>query len=286
MTYISEPLRVRASSLPTWSDCARRAATRMFRRTIAGAGFELRQTDQAVGGIIGSAVHAGNAYALTEKMNGDQASNGEANDRSIETLHEGMQSGVIYDDTTRNRNTAEKQVTKMVGSYRDHVIPKVEPTAVEQNLEITLQDGTILSGTCDMLCAAFGGLRDAKTGKVRRSPASQLGSYSLIWRSHGHDVKGLREDYIPRVNAKNSQPKPESYDYHLAACEHETLAVVADIKRCREEFERRYQLADPRLPPETAFLANPHSMLCSDKYCPAWGTNFCRVHKDAKEQKE
>ncbi|CAO3439801.1 hypothetical protein [Azospirillum argentinense] len=33
-----------------------------------------------------------------------------------------------------------------------------------------------------------------------------------------------------------------------------------------------------------AFAANPSSKLCSDRFCPAWGTAFCREHQtDDKE---
>jgi hypothetical protein len=33
-----------------------------------------------------------------------------------------------------------------------------------------------------------------------------------------------------------------------------------------------------------AFPANPGSKLCSAKWCPAWGTTFCREHQPSKDE--
>jgi hypothetical protein len=35
--------------------------------------------------------------------------------------------------------------------------------------------------------------------------------------------------------------------------------------------ERRIRPGDP-----WAFQSNPNSVLCGERFCPAWGTDFCR----------
>ena len=87
----------------------------------------------------------------------------------------------------------------------------------------------------------------------------------------------LIEDFIRRSSLKNPPPEPTSLASAVAAAEQEAREILRDIERSLAEFERR--LATYDLPPEGAFLANPQSMLCSDRYCSAWGTKFCRAHR-------
>jgi hypothetical protein len=69
------------------------------------------------------------------------------------------------------------------------------------------------------------------------------------------------------VPIKNKQPDVLSVEYDLETCEQQTEATIAridlDLKAFTESGDR------------DAFLANPSSTLCSDRFCPAAGTNFC-----------
>ena len=54
------------------------------------------------------------------------------------------------------------------------------------------------------------------------------------------------------------------------------------MKRAIQDFVDRLAGTN-RGAPEGAFRANPMSMLCASKYCPAWDTGFCRLHRGTKE---
>lgn len=275
-------LIIRPSSLPAWNDCARRQAARLFPRLIEAAGYTLRSPGRSVGAIVGTATHAGAAKTLEDKMKtGEIGQEVDALDASVESLTEEIKLGsVIWDETTRNKSTAEKQVLRMVKSYRTHLAPKISPIAVEERLKVDLGDGLILSGQSDTICREPGAIRDTKTGKQRSGNAAQYGGYGIIQRSHGRDIERVTEDFIQRVAENREQPAPVSLDYGLAACEHAAVEAISDIKQSVDEFGRRLSKMTPDEPPEYAFRANPMSVLCSEKYCSAFGTDFCRVHKE------
>src|SRR3990167_1255568 len=50
---------IRPSSLSSFMDCGRRAATKLFWREIHGAGFTLRSLPAGIGAATGTATHAG-----------------------------------------------------------------------------------------------------------------------------------------------------------------------------------------------------------------------------------
>ena len=58
---------VRASSLGGYQDCPRRSASRMFRKEIVAAGYELRETTNGIGAAVGTSVHKGGKVMLDEK---------------------------------------------------------------------------------------------------------------------------------------------------------------------------------------------------------------------------
>ncbi len=275
---------IRPSSLPSWDDCSRRVAAQLFRPLILSAGYELRMLDTNVGAIVGRATHSAAAHMLKTKIaDGTLGSEEDAGACAIEAYEENLsEGGVIWDEVTTGRNDGERQVLRMVRSYREQIAPGIEPEAVERRLECDLGDGFVLSGRPDQVVREFnGGIRDLKTGKGLRANGTQYGSYSLLVRSHGGRVQRLIEDFVPRVRLRQPQPRPQSVGYNIAACENAAAQTIQDMKSSVENFVRRLQSG--RQAPEGAFRANPMSMLCSDRYCAAWGTTFCRLHKGAKE---
>jgi hypothetical protein len=268
--------------LPAWNDCSRRVAAQLFRIVINSAGYKIRKLDSNVGAIVGRATHSAAAFMLKTKIEdgtlGDEAEAGACAIESFETNL--ADSTVIWDDATPGRNDGERQVLRMVRSYRAAIAPNINPESVEKRLECDLGDGFILSGQPDQVVREFGGnIRDLKTGTGRRANGVQYGTYSLLVRAHGGAVEKLIEDYVPRVRLKNPQPDPESIEHDVVACEHAARETIGDMKRSLTEFVRRLQSGGS--PPEGAFQANPMSMLCSEKYCSAHSTPFCRLHKGA-----
>lgn len=271
---------IRASSLPGWNDCARREAARIFADLIQAAGYSLKKRPPTVGACVGTAVHEAAHEAMKSKIEtGNVGPEDACLDRAMDALSTEIEHECLWDRITGDKNTAERQIVRMVVSFRDDAAPQIEPVESERRLEADLGDGFTITGQKDILCRAKQGIRDIKTGTMQRANGGQYGAYSLIDRAHGHTIDTLSEIFIPRKSLRSEQPPPTFTGYDVAACERLARQTIDDIKRSVEDFNRRLVSGND---PSSAFRANPMSMLCGDKYCPAWGTNFCRVHKQEK----
>ena len=272
---------IRCSSLPTWEDCARREASKLFRHLIVDAGFQLRQLETHVGALVGGGVHKGAAISLQNKMDkGDPGNEEEAEDAGVAEFDERMSSeGAIFDGTSRNPSTAQKQVARMVRKYHRTLVPQISPVSVEQRMEAPLGAGFALVGHSDVVAQELARLRDLKTGVMQRANGSQYGSYALLCEAEGIDVRQIVEDYLPRVSLQKEQPDPVTTLIPFAEAKWRAYETLEDIQGSVAEFKER--LSSGSRPPEGAFRANPMSMLCSEKFCPSWGTNFCKAHKGA-----
>lgn len=277
---------IRPSSLPNFRDCARRAVAGLFRPLIVEAGYELKRVTISVGAHVGTAVHAGAAWSLEQKIASgteDQGNEAEAIDTAQAAFHERAElEGCSTDDTTPTTSTAMEQIKRMVKVYRRTLGREIKPVAVENRLEADVGDGFIVSGQFDAVAREPGRLRDLKTGvKMPSGVGAQLGVYSMLRRTHGiDDIEELAVDYLPRVAIGKEQPPPTTVPLPLGISEQEAIETVGDLKTSWAEFERRLKEGDR--PPEMAFRANPSSNLCSAKWCPAHSTRFCRSHSGAQ----
>jgi hypothetical protein len=270
-------LYIRASMLPGYADCARRAAAKQWRRQIEAAGYNtLRETRPSVGAAVGTAVHAAAAHMLQAVIDGapDPAPANEGIAIAIEAFREETAPGVEWDDTTPNLAAAETQIERLTRAYRAGVAVHVEPAAVEQAWEATLGEEWVLTGQCDVLTLG-GTIRDLKTGALLRPYQAQGGAYSLLARSQKPAivVTGLAVDFIRRIPRTKPQEPPETTEYNLSVSERIAYSVIERIRQDWRMF--RVRLEDGVGAPEEAFLANPMSMMCRPQYCPAHGTNWC-----------
>jgi len=290
-------LVIRPSGLTSWNDCARRGFASMALDRMTGAplaelmrlgSFDLKPRDNGVGAAVGSGVHAGAAYTLNTKMEtGEIGNDNEAEDRAVEEFQTRTEEeGVIWDQTTRDRDTAKRQISRMTRTYRRKLAPELEPVIVERRLQAVVDDTPgqkcIVSGQPDTVAQMGEELHDLKTGVQQRANGAQYGCYGMVARAHGYPVDVFIEDFIKRVNPKNDQPDPTAMKLLTHVCEQLALDTINDIRRSIAEFESR--LAHGNAPPEGAFRANPLSMMCSDRYCAAHSTPFCRSHLPAKEK--
>lgn len=263
---------IRPSSLPTFVDCQRRCAARTAPRMIEDMGYKLRDLPQRVGPAVGTATHAAVAHTMLNKIaTGESANQTETEQAGLEALDETVSHGVEFDGITPNFNSAQKQVVRLYRVYRLHLESTIEPTEVEHRIERQTKRGNTLSGQPDVVDL---GIRDTKTGVVHRVNMLQLGAYSLLKRAEGGDVRYLVEDYIQRVDIAKEQPVPMTFNYDLDVSERAAGRVILDIE---ERFARFEESQD-----EMEFIANPGSMLCSDRWCTAHSTDFCREHAGAK----
>lgn len=258
-------MQIRVSSLPQYPDCPRRTAAKLWQAAIGEAGYELRQVESSIGASVGTGTHAAAAFDLEERMDGREPNTTESEQRGIQALEDDIQDGVIWDKTSPNLSTAQKQVIRQAKQYRNDVVPATQPVAVEQRYKATTPGGRTLTGQSDLLDQAM--LRDTKTGKMQRVNLAQYGGYSLLLKSNGLRVDRIGEDFIQRVSIRDPQPPVATKEYPVAQAERVAYGIIQAMEADLDQFE-----ADGT---PQAFLANPASMLCSPEYCPAFGTAFC-----------
>jgi hypothetical protein len=271
------PTIIRCSALTAYPDCNRRGAARLFWREISAMGFRLRSTPRGIGAAIGSAVHKAAEIILKEKAEtGSLPPSTVAADCAAETLIEGLREGVEFDRVTANRVEGEVTAVGMARAYHRVVAPEVEPIIVEERLEAEVAPGLILAGQPDVVAREPHRVRDLKTSlRVGGSHAPQVGAYALLARSHGLDIAEAAVDSIRRVAIGKPQPEPVSKPVAVALAESAASSIIKHIEGDLRTFRdgdpaRRILPGDP-----WSFQANPNSILCSAKYCPAHSTDFC-----------
>lgn len=257
---------IRASMLPGYADCARRAAAKQFRRELEEMGYELRQVLPSVGAAAGTAVHAVAATVMQSRIDGKEVPAEQALEQALAGFDEEVSGGCEWDDTTRNRDAAQKQILRMSRAYLAE-FRGLRPKAVELPVEANMGDSWRLSGHIDLI-TEDGWVRDLKTGAVSRPYLQQLGAYSLLVRSQRIlEPVGLAVDFIKRCPLRREQDPVVSRGYEVALAEGEAWATVLRIRRDFEAFQGAGDVRE--------FACNPSSMMCSERFCPAWGTAFC-----------
>jgi hypothetical protein len=267
-------MNIRSSILPSYPDCPRRAVAKQFRRKFEKLGYTFRELPPSVGAAAGTATHTGCEQILRARHSGRDISLDEALAPAFAGFEEETGKGAIWDDTTPNANTARQQISRMVLAYQQLKITPLtvngEP-AVELSLEADCGDGWKLTGHIDVI-DDHGWPRDTKTGALVRPYAAQLGGYSLLVRSNRiTPVNGLCIDFIQRVGKTRHQPPCVTHVYPVAAAERRAMGIVNRIKQDMTQFDETGNVE--------SFMANDNSMMCSDKYCPAFNSDFCELTK-------
>ncbi len=279
---------IRSSSLSQYPDCPRRWAARNLRDEIEAAGISLKPELRNIGAIVGTAVHKAAAIMLEVKaQTGKLPPPAISNDAAIAAMREEAGNGeIITDRETPSLNDGEQQVLRMAAVYRAELAPEIQPILVEERLEAQVTPSLVVSGMPDTVAREPGKVRDLKGGKRCGNHAPQIGSYSLLARTHGLDIEKASVDWIPRVPLKKPQPGVVRMTVDVATAETAAVSILRHI----EGDLRTFREGDPAhgvLPGDPwAFAANPSSILCSPKWCTAFGTAFCREHATQKEQEE
>jgi len=266
------PLKIRASSLPSWPDCPRRGATRLLKHEITEAGYTLRTTPNGIGAIVGTSAHEASNYVMTSKKTGLIYNLPDAENIAIEKYREQLSGDMTWDETTPNSLHGEKQIAILVKSFIIEVAPTIDqPENIECLRTATIMPEIINSGTSDTETAARH-IYDWKYGSKKAFYHGQLGDYSLLQKTHsGQETTAITMCHMPRVPIKKTYPGATIYRYDVGVCERiaaSTIhAIIRDVTQWRETLK-----------PET-FISNPMSMLCSPKYCAAHGTEFCEITK-------
>lgn len=266
-------INIRASSLPYYADCPRKwAAKSLPRDIIEGLGIKLQPYTPYVYTVFGTGTHTGVTFSLNRKLKGEIVKNplDDVYQAGIESFREEIYDGVVWDDTTRNVNDAEKQIQNVLKAYYNGVLPHIDPTGVELALKARIDANYMLTGHMDVVSETE--IRDFKSGIRNPKAFAQLGAYSLL-RKANKDGKTERLiiDHIKRTKLKKPQDLPETVEYNVEDSEKEAKAIYKRIMADVNEF---LSTGDP-----LSFMANLHSNLCSPKYCSAHGTEWCKLTK-------
>ena len=262
--------------LDGWHDCALRTICEQYPKLVEEqTGVALRKKKQHIGTAIGQSLHTAVRDALvTKSLDG-------AIDRAKAKLLEETKDEFIQDDITKDVAMAETQMARMLAAwyplsltydiaFTELNIGKPEKPGDPDN-RVDLGGGFVGSGHIDVVTLTPHTI-DHKFGKNKPNSIIQQGFYSLLLRNKfGQVVKGLEEHWIPRRTLNKPQPEPVVTVYDVAIAENLAWEVKEDIKRVVTKFADD---GNPRAVP-----ANPKSMLCSEKYCSAWGTPVCSVWK-------
>lgn len=250
-----------------YPDCNRRGAARIFQREIKEAGYTLRELGRSVGASVGTATHAAVANAMGEKMfKGTLPPDAQAEDAGMTALKDSIErEAVMWDATTPNLNTAQKQVRRQYRVYRLTLAEELVPLAIERRIEIPTRRGNILSGQIDLTDE---GVRDLKTGTTARGNMAQYGSYAMLRRAEGGHVDHIIEDFVRRVPIDKPQPNPVAIPYDVEISQRVAAQIINQVE---DAYDRFTETGD-----HMTFTANPNSMLCMERWCPAYKTDFCQ----------
>jgi hypothetical protein len=257
-----------------YPDCQRRHAARAFTDDVKSAGYEIATVPPSIGAIIGSGSHAGIGLAMSERVEGREASAVEIAERVNAEIDERMGDGkVVWDDTTGNIDVARQQALRQARSILDFMGHRITPVGVEEYFQADLGEGFTLSGHVDT--REIDAVIDYKTGTIQRANGAQYGGYSLLVKANGHRVDRLTEIFAKRVGTTKPQPEPIMVNFDLVDSEKAAWSIAQTIKRDLIKFRAT---GDP-----WSFTANPNSMNCSPNYCPAWGSQWCKSHRKGTE---
>ena len=260
-------IKIRASMLPSYADCPRRGAAKQWRSIITEMGFTLKYLPPSIGAAIGTGCHEASKIMVGHKMAGTKHNKNDAIDSAIASMQAETVEGVNMDQTTTSINDAEKQIRLLVTAFDNDVLPVIHPVEIETQCEASVTEDVTFSGRFDIL-QENEEIDDWKFGSKLSYYGSQLGGYSILKKSKtGKSVKQVSIYHLPRTSIKKVYPGTKRHIFDLASCE---KAAYYTIRKIEVEMQKFIQTQNP-----WCFPANPMSMMCSEKYCPAYKTSFC-----------
>ena len=272
---------IRASILPGYLDCQLRAAVTVLGSDFREHGYEIARPRSNIGALFGSGMHGGGEAALKELMlAGSMMPLSAIEDASITAFRARhaeeveYESDLVMDEDSPTIDAAEAQLRRAARQWRADVLESANPIAVESYVEADLLPGVKLTGHADLLHLDGQGtrrrLRDLKTSRRKQTGAkfqSQIGAYSLLFRSEGYETTDAQIDHLRRVPISKPQPPMEMEPLEVEACEQIAHSTLTDFATKALAFRDD---GDP-----SRFLVNPASMLCSPRFCRAFGSAVC-----------
>lgn len=258
---------VRASSVSNYPDCPRRWFARSQPELVTGAGYSLKSVGRHIGAATGQATHQGALSGLRRRIKKEAVDIEELEAVALVTLDAELQSGpVVWDDTSPNADVAEKQVLRQVRTCASQIVAVEQPEYIEPEWRARhAKTSLLVTGHPDMV--SYRKLGDIKTGQESNN-AAQYGAYGMLSSCAEEvvQIEEIEELYLPRVKMTAPPADVERIAYDLDGCMQLADRTLRNIARDLEAFEKDGA---------QAVTANTRSVLCSDKFCPCWGTSFC-----------
>ena len=252
-------------------DCDRRLAAKQWPKLLEKHGFELTKRANNIGAALGRAAHRVFAAQLRLKRDAGVHSDYLAGVGDSMALfdQEVKDEGIEVDQTTPSRDDAVSQIAAMAKEFNGGYLPYATPQLIEEELAIWKdRDRQVMLTTTPDHCSTAGDVDDFKTGAREPVAPYQLGQQAIILAEHGYKAKRVSTIWIPRPGNKDlmrrSWPLKEAKEAAESRVEH----LVASFR----EYEKE------RSP--LAFDANPQSMTCDKRFCPAFATAFCPLTKE------
>jgi hypothetical protein len=262
------PVTIRASSFGSLFDCpARWTAIHM----------EGRRTPQAGIAALGHAIHAGTAVYDSDRVANIAPSVEAAEDAAVESIQRPRED-TIWDEESRDK--AESVARSLTHRYCTLESLRHDFVAVEASVEaLHITDlGLVLTGHVDRVRRiddAFG-VTDLKSGKTAvgtdgraktHGHAAQLGVYELVAQA----ATGLPISAPAQIIGLQTNQTPEKQRIGTGEIENAREPLLGD-----EEHSGLLHMAAKIVHGDTEAWGNPRSMMCSERYCPAFKTCFYR----------
>lgn len=280
-------IEIRASGLPSHMDCPRKWAVQLaqdprsnFMPIFIKHGFSIQPRRNNIGATIGTACHEAFASFLQAKMDGYQANPEQVGISKFRRLVGDKEDPDFVGDLqwdqkiTPDASIAEKQIKRIVAEYLPHA-ERLRPKRVEFELKLNIDSKYRLTGHPDIY-EETGALRDMKFGRNKTPYEAQLGAYSLMAKANGLPISGLFVDHVARNTVNKPQASLEITEYNIFTAENAAYHVAQDAV---SQIDKFIDSGDP-----WKFPANPNSILCSKKWCPAHGTSFCDLGRPGKDE--
>lgn len=289
---MSEYWDIRASMLDNMPDCNLRAIVAQYPQLVEEkTGLVLSRPTEHVGAAIGTSLHA-----AAQKILMGQAKLDDGLDIAIKQFDIQTAEGWTTDNITGNRDVAVTQMMRMLKAWhpvsltykareveldygynpehsymgRDSETGELSILApAPKDNRVDLGGGFAGSGHIDVV-TVDDRIIDHKFGKNSPYAMRQLGLYSLLHRTKtGATVRGLEQHWTPRVSKLQPQPATAVSAFDVTQSEKMARHAIDDVKRIVTKFAETGDIY--------AIQANNKSKMCSDKFCPAWGTEACKV---------
>jgi hypothetical protein len=268
-------LTIRASSLPDFADCR----ARWYAKAIEG-----KRTPSGPGAIIGKAIHASTALFDQANLDGSPIHVGDAADKAVDLIHHPEEDVDWELDDKWTPRDAEQTAVTLHTMYCNTIAPKRNYEVIEADLgaiRVSVAStgvDVIITGHTDRVRTHMGmhGVSDIKTGARAVSAdgsvsvqghAYQLAAYSLLTRANLDIELKLPSEVIGLNAGKTAKTQrvgvgqSEDIETTLLGTT-EQPGLIHDIAWAAKTG---------------SFAGNPRSMLCGEKYCPAFST--CRFRR-------